>query len=86
MPVIRGTSNSNVRGNSRDRLARRQWLVETFRADADHYRCGCLLTVNTVTVDRIVPGCHGGKYVRNNIRPACGPCNVATGAPIRRTS
>lgn len=46
------------------------------------YRCGCLLTIDTVTVDRIVPGCYGGTYRRNNIRPACGPCNSSTGAAL----
>ena len=47
------------------------------------YRCGCLLTVDTVTVDRIVPGCQGGTYRRDNIRPACGPCNSETGGQTR---
>lgn len=46
------------------------------------YRCGCLLTIDTVTVDRIIPGCYGGTYRRNNIRPACGPCNSSTGAAL----
>jgi 5-methylcytosine-specific restriction endonuclease McrA len=49
------------------------------------YRCGSLLTVDTVTVDRIVPGCQGGTYRRSNIRPACGRCNSQTGATTRRT-
>lgn len=48
------------------------------------YRCGCLLTVDTVTVDRIIPGCHGGTYRRSNIRPVCGKCNSETGAVLRR--
>lgn len=48
------------------------------------YRCGKLLTVDTVTVDRIVPGCKGGTYARNNIRPACGGCNSETGGATRR--
>lgn len=48
------------------------------------YRCGVLLTADTLTVDRILPGCRGGTYRRNNIRPACGPCNSATGGGIRR--
>jgi 5-methylcytosine-specific restriction endonuclease McrA len=48
------------------------------------YRCGRLLTVATVTVDRIIPGCQGGTYRRENIRPACGPCNSSTGAAKRR--
>lgn len=47
------------------------------------YRCGALLTVDTVTVDRIKPGCQGGTYRRDNIRPACGPCNSETGGSTR---
>lgn len=43
------------------------------------YRCGKLLTAETVEADRIIPGCLGGTYRRNNIRPACGPCNRITG-------
>jgi hypothetical protein len=48
------------------------------------YRCGALLTADTVTVDRITPGCQGGTYARTNIRPACGTCNSQTGATTRR--
>jgi hypothetical protein len=48
------------------------------------YRCGVLLTVETVTVDRIIPGALGGTYRRSNIRPACGPCNSSTGGRVRR--
>jgi hypothetical protein len=47
------------------------------------YRCGKLLTRKTVTVDRIVPGCKGGRYVRSNIRPACSRCNSETGGRVR---
>ncbi len=47
------------------------------------YRCGALLTAETVTVDRIRPGCQGGTYARTNIRPACGRCNSVTGATTR---
>lgn len=126
-PVRRGTTNGNDRGNSNDRRRRREWLVDTFRANQDvvHiwgdnadlqgpptwisetfsgpglvqlqqswgrvalwlpacrcYRCGRLLTVQTVTVDRIIPGCEGGTYRRNNIRPACGTCNSETGGAL----
>lgn len=48
------------------------------------YRCGVLLTADTVSVDRIIPGCRGGTYRRDNIRPACGRCNSITGATTRR--
>ena len=48
------------------------------------YRCGILLTVETVTADRIIPGCQGGTYRHENIRPACGPCNSKTGGATRR--
>jgi hypothetical protein len=100
MVTQRGTSNTNARGSVEDRRKRREWLIATFRANVDvastllgfvtwHpacrcYRCGVLLTVDTVTVDRIIPGCHGGTYRRNNIRPACGTCNSETGATMRR--
>lgn len=99
----RGTSNSNQRGSTRDRAARRKWLVTTFRANVDThwslgcevtigtgipvcrcYRCGVLLTVGMVTVDRIVPGRDGGTYRRNNIRPSCASCNSKTGGALSR--
>ena len=116
----RGTTNGNVRGSNEERRRRRQWLVETYRADVDApkpehnapptneeeaeaffhleevplgwgipacrcYRCGVLLTEDTVTVDRIIPGCQGGTYRRNNIRPACGSCNSREGGRMRRS-
>lgn len=110
-PARRGTTNGNARGGSDERRRRREWLVQTYRANRDvvtivlfHgplvvevdkgtegaepacrcYRCGVLLTADTLTVDRIKPGCHGGTYARSNIRPACGTCNSSTGATTRR--
>lgn len=88
--ATRGTSNSNQRGSAETRRRRKHWLIATYRANANVagepacrcYRCGRLLTFATVTVDRIVPGCKGGKYVRNNIRPACGQCNSETGGAL----
>ncbi len=46
------------------------------------YRCGRLLTVQTVSPDRIIPGCEGGTYRRNNIRPACDDCQSRTGGAL----
>lgn len=105
--ATRGTSNTNVRGSAESRRRRREWLVQTYRADVDAvelmdgslfpmtgephgsgvavcrcYRCGDLLSTNSVTVDRIIPGCQGGTYRRNNIRPACGGCNSETGGAL----
>lgn len=132
MTATRGTSNTNARGSAEDRRRRREWLVETYKADhplltvvytdgtrtqplsfivsADElltyefiaeviehptcrcYRCGRLLVNQpgpdgfpawyTVTVDRITPGCKGGRYVRANIRPACCDCNSETGGAL----
>lgn len=46
------------------------------------YRCGDLLTVETVTADRRKPGAEGGTYARPNIRPACSGCNSSTGGAL----
>lgn len=46
------------------------------------YRCGVFLHEGTVTVDRIKPGCRGGTYRRDNIRPACQHCNSETGGRL----
>lgn len=86
---MRGTTNSNARGNTRDRARRRAYLVETFQSNAGPgtcrcYRCGLVLIGELVTIDRIIPGCRGGKYRRDNIRPACATCNSETGGATRR--
>jgi 5-methylcytosine-specific restriction endonuclease McrA len=107
----RATASRNERGSAEDRRRRREWLLDTYRADVDvrvtepwpgftlfetkahdvpgHgfekacrcYRCGSLLTLLTLTVDRIIPGCRGGTYRRSNIRPACFGCNNEMGQP-----
>jgi len=44
------------------------------------YRCGCLLTVETVTQDRRIAGVEGGTYFDPmNLRPACAFDNSSTG-------
>lgn len=40
------------------------------------------LFTEPLTIDRIIPGCKGGTYRRNNIRPACGACNFETGGRL----
>lgn len=93
-----------TRGNTTDRRHRKQYLMDTYRADVDlcghcvinaHgvpfgtgipacrcYRCGTLLTLETMTVDRIVPGCKGGTYRRTNIRPSCSDCANKQGGEL----
>lgn len=106
--MTQGTCNGGDRGNTKDRRARKEWMVSEFRADVDLtlgddgfmievdrgegipacrcYRCGELLTVETVTPDRWpIPGCKGGTYRRNNIRPACSTCQSITGNEIKHT-
>lgn len=93
----RGTSNGNACGNAEDRRRRRAWLVDVFGwrlADGTGvvccYRCGVPLLEHddpaapgqSVTADRILPGVLGGRYVRGNLRPACGPCNSETGGEL----
>lgn len=90
----RGPGNGNARGSAASRRIRRAWLVATFGWPALGlvlcYRCSVPLLQDpdpeapgqSVTVDRIVPGVLGGRYVRGNIRPACGPCNSETGAEL----
>jgi hypothetical protein len=85
-PTRRGTSNTNVRGNVYDRAARRAFLLATFGdgVTCACYRCGAELDDTTVTADRKVPGRDGGTYRRENLRPACAPCNSETGGALAR--
>lgn len=83
----RGTSNGNAAGSAEARRRRKLWLMEAYASDVPAhvrcYRCGTLLSIDTVTVDRIIPGALGGTYRRNNIRPACMGCNSRTGTMLR---
>lgn len=80
------------RGNSYDRARRRKYLLAEFDPELgpDRARChlfglspACLVYVDarTLTVDRIEPG---GSYCRDNIRPACKPCQNTQGALITK--
>ena len=82
--MTRGTSNKNVTGSSYDRRKRKQWLLDTF-GDGEKapcaFECGTEVNFDTLTVDRFpIPGYAGGTYRRDNIRPACAPCNQADGS------
>jgi len=49
------------------------------------HACGVGLTYETVEADRIIPGCQGGRYVRENVRPSCAGCNRKQGG-LRRAA
>lgn len=81
--------NGNVRGSAADRRRRKQWLLDVFGDGVEvmcHLEvsdaCEMALTFETLTVDRIVPGCLGGRYTRDNIRPACRPCQDSQGGKL----
>lgn len=79
-------SNNDPRGSAAQRRARKIFLLVKF---GDGYTAPCAfceieLDFHTITADRWpVPGRHGGRYHRNNIRPACLHCNSSDGALAR---
>lgn len=81
----RGTTNRNDRGSAAERRRRKQWLLEQFGDGtfAPCTYCKDELDFGTITVDRIVAGCEGGTYARDNIQPACLPCNSKEGNALR---
>lgn len=80
-----GRSNSNERGSSYDRRARRTWLLSPksgFGGDGEKvpcWECGAMVNIRTMIVDRINPGEFGGRYTRANIRPHCVCCSGRQG-------
>lgn len=84
--VAVGTDHLDLTGPAAE-FSRRTYLIPVPYGEGQPacrcYRCGVLLTEETLTVDRIIPGCKGGTYRRNNIRPACGTCNSITGVQVR---
>lgn len=82
----RGTSNTNSRGNTKQRAARKQQVLEehgdgTFAECS--FGCGTVLDWFTVTLDRIFPGVFGGTYDPCNLKPACIRCNSLAGSALR---
>lgn len=85
----RGSTNRNQRGSSYQRRARREWLVNTF-GDGEWVDCrlrhvpDCWVAMTkwSVSVDRVHAGAHGGRYTRDNIQPACPPCQSHQGGKL----
>lgn len=81
----RGTTNTNDRGSSYDRRARRAYLAELYDLGGGAVQCfWCLRRVREWEVDRWpICGHAGGRYTRDNIVPACRECNAARGVACR---
>ncbi len=77
----------DLRGNTEDRRRRRKFLLTSPQFGGTGKTVGCVhcgkkLTEKTLTVDRIVPECRGGRYDRGNIQPSCKPCNDSRGSKL----
>lgn len=84
MSVQKSSRVRDLRGSNSDRRARKLWLLSAY-GDGELttcFRCAVPLDYETVTADRIRPGAYGGRYVRENLRPACTPCQTETGNEI----
>lgn len=90
------TNGQDKRGSSKDRKARRVWLLSEKAgwggngevvpcALGTEPDCSMLVDMVTMEVDRIVPGAEGGRYVRTNIRPTCVRCNKEAGFDTMRS-
>lgn len=64
------------RGSSYARRARKLWMLAHW-GDGEVcpcVYCGMSVNFDTVEADRIIPG---GTYRRDNVQPACKPCNLS---------
>lgn len=81
----RGTTNTNDRGSSYDRRARKLYLVREYGdgKSAPCYSCSQKVSGVRLEADRIIPGILGGTYQRTNIRPCCPTCNIRSGNAVK---
>jgi 5-methylcytosine-specific restriction endonuclease McrA len=70
-------AGGELRGNSRDRRARRIKLLRVYGngTSAPCVHCGTLVDYDSLEVDKIIPGPMGGRYVWDNVHVSCMPCN-----------
>lgn len=74
-----GRTAGNFHGNATDRRKSREALAREFGDGtyAPCVHCGAKLHVDDITRDKIIPGAEGGRYVHENLIPACYSCNSA---------
>jgi hypothetical protein len=72
---------NDLRGNSKDRRARKLFLLnrDGDGLTAPCHECGGAVDYDTMIVDRIDPGKFGGRYVRENIQIHCNTCSLHQG-------
>jgi len=86
----RGRCNTNDRGNTAQRRARKLWLLSHeagWGGDGETvpcWECGMLCEYEDLVADRIISGENGGRYTRDNIAPHCQLCSCRQGQ--RRTT
>jgi hypothetical protein len=84
----RGTSNTNIRGNTAQRRARKaQLLARDGDGDtAPCWECGTRVAAAEMVADRIKAGRDGGSYQIDNLRVHCHPCSRRQGAAMAQES
>lgn len=83
---------NSARGNVTTRRRRKLWMLTPeagFGGDGatvlcSEPDCDAILTIDTVFVDRIVPGIDGGRYVKGNVKPHCCSCSHKQGWKVRK--
>jgi 5-methylcytosine-specific restriction endonuclease McrA len=78
----RGRSNQNDRGSAAQRRARKQAVLNRDGTGtwALCVTCPTVVDLDTMTLDRIVPGMCGGTYALDNVQPQCERCSRRQGA------
>lgn len=83
---------NSARGNVRDRRRRKLFLLSPesgwggngTEVPCSEPKCPQIVTIETIFVDRIIPGAEGGRYTRDNIKPHCCRCSHQQGWLIRK--
>ena len=84
-PRARGTSNSDSRGSSYQRRKRRQAVLDRDGNGtwALCVTCPTPVDMETMRLDRVIPGFLGGTYALDNVRPQCERCSEYQGGKLR---
>jgi len=78
----RGRSNQNERGSAAQRRIRKQAVLDRDGNGewALCVTCPTVVDLDSMTLDRIIPGMFGGTYVLDNVQAQCERCSRRQGA------